>query len=281
MKNFSLLICLAVFFLVSACATTDSQTNSVQFVETLEQINPRPNADLKFLLLIPETQPTDALILFAGGHGVLDLKGSKNNPKIGWGHNNFLVRSRKLFASQGFVVAVVDFPSDKRTKASLDHSVYRLSEDHITDILAVTKKLKNDYNVPVWSVGTSAGTISASWISSHIKNEVSGLVLTSSIIDATSKSDAKYPNGILGFPLKQISVPTLIVHHKADRCRFCTPSDVPKLKEALTGSPVVEVSMVSGGYADQSGPCQALSSHGFYGKERETVKIISEFIKRN
>jgi hypothetical protein len=81
--------------------------------------------------------------------------------------------------------------------------------------------------------------------------------------------------------LNKISVPTLVVSHEKDGCRFTPPSGDAAIKSALTGAPIVKVEMISGGIRSFSNPCKGLSLHGFYGKEKETVNDIAQFIKMN
>jgi hypothetical protein len=50
------------------------------------------------------------------------------------------------------------------------------------------------------------------------------------------------------------------------------------LKSKFKKSFRVEVVFLEGGNADNSDPCHALSSHGFYGLEDEAVKQIANFI---
>jgi len=51
-----------------------------------------------------DAAPVASVILFTGGQGVLQLT-----------RGNFLVRNRRRFAEHGFLVAVVDVPSDHKT----------------------------------------------------------------------------------------------------------------------------------------------------------------------
>ncbi|MEK6592031.1 MAG: alpha/beta hydrolase, partial [Pseudomonadota bacterium] len=67
----------------------------------------RPGVTQRFIVVSPP-QPKAAVILFAGGHGGLQIDEAGN---IGWGKSNFLVRSRQLFAGQELLVAVIDAPS--------------------------------------------------------------------------------------------------------------------------------------------------------------------------
>lgn len=75
----------------------------------------RPGVTQTFIL-IKTDHPVASVILFAGGHGNLKLSSVSGIPSIGWGKNNFLVRTRNKFAEYGFMMAVVDAPFDKKGK---------------------------------------------------------------------------------------------------------------------------------------------------------------------
>jgi hypothetical protein len=68
----------------------------------LRTVGTRPGVTETFLLVTPTGPPVASVILFAGGHGGLALSAQK----IGWGEDNFLVRSRDRFAAHGLLVAV-------------------------------------------------------------------------------------------------------------------------------------------------------------------------------
>jgi hypothetical protein len=70
---------------------------------------PTRNGVAQRFLLIAAPDAKAAVVLFAGGHGGLQLDQAGN---ARWGNNNFMVRSAHLFASQGLTVAIVDAPSD-------------------------------------------------------------------------------------------------------------------------------------------------------------------------
>jgi hypothetical protein len=65
--------------------------------EEVRTIPTRPGVTQAFLLLQPADRPVASVILFAGGHGRLNLTPGD----IGWGRGNFLVRTRRMFAEQG------------------------------------------------------------------------------------------------------------------------------------------------------------------------------------
>lgn len=69
----------------------------------LVQLNTRSGVEQNFILIKP-ARPVASVILFAGGKGALNLSSFLGSPTINWGENNFLVRTRDLFAKQGFLV---------------------------------------------------------------------------------------------------------------------------------------------------------------------------------
>lgn len=203
------------------------------------------------------------IVLLPGGAGGIGLKNGIPTS------NNFLVRSRDLFASNGFNVAVVGKPSDKD---DLDGS-FRISAEHIEDLRRIVAFLKKDSGSPVWIVGTSMGTISATALATVVnKEEVSGIVLTSSI---TQKKIGAVPEQ----KLEAIRLPVLVVHHELDECKICVPSEVPQILRGLKNAPIKKEIYVKGGANPKGDPCQALHWHGFIGIEKEVVDLISAWIK--
>jgi pimeloyl-ACP methyl ester carboxylesterase len=230
-------------------------------------------ASQAFLLITPE-RPVAGVVLFAGGHGALGL-GSASAMR--WGSGNFLVRTRDQFAAHGFIVAVIDAPSDRSSGMS---AVFRMSEAHAGDIAAVASYLKQRSAVPIWLVGTSMGTFSAAAGAIYATN-IDGLVLTSTITRAKPhwKIAGSNPDGVASMALPRIKVPTLILAHRKDACDVTPASDVAKLKRRLTNARALEIVELDGGDPPQSEPCEAKSQHGFLGIESEAVDAIAGFIK--
>ena len=161
--------------------------------------------------------------------------------------------------------------------------VWRMSLNHARDIHAVIQALKADFYLPVWVVGTSMGTFSAANAAIRLGPEVSGLVLASSITRSPKKWDiyVSHPEGVIDMDLFKITVPTLIVAHKADECDLTLPADAEKLKSALAAAARVEVKYFAGPKMSSAKPCKAQSAHGYYGIEDEVVAAIADFIKSN
>jgi pimeloyl-ACP methyl ester carboxylesterase len=124
--------------------------------QELLTVQVRPGAIVTYLGLVGSAKPAGTVVLLAGGGCVLGLR-----PKASIQTDlrlNFLIRSRELFARQGFYVAALDAPSDREEGMN---GAYRLSLQHAHDIGQVIAHLKGRLGVPVWVVGTSSNTLSA------------------------------------------------------------------------------------------------------------------------
>jgi hypothetical protein len=230
----------------------------------------RPGVTQRFLYLAPE-RPQAAAILFAGGHGGLQLLPGGG---MRWGAGNFLVRTREAFAENGIAVAVVDAPSDRQEAPFL--SGFRQTPEHLADVVAVIAWLRGKTGLPVWLVGTSRGTQSAAWVATQADaahGGPDGLVLTSTIL--SDKRGRPVPE----MALQDVGVPVLVIHHAEDRCRSCAPGDLPLLMGGLSSAPRKELATFSGG-EDRGDPCEAFAHHGFNGLEKEVVARIAAWIRQ-
>jgi dienelactone hydrolase len=253
-----------------------SLANLVMATETaFVQVDSKRGVTQPFLFTATAS-PKAGVILFVGGNGSLKLSKGK---QIGENEGNFFSRTYKTFASHGLMVALVDTPSDM-DKAS---AFFRIGKKHATDIVAVIKYMKQKANVPIWLVGTSMGSFSATSVGIKKQKLVSGIILTSSVTKPggeknLAKFSAKYPNGVAGLNLSKIKKPALIVGHKNDTCKVSPPEDAAKLRKKLSNSSRVKVILLTGGKQRKSDVCAGLSEHGFYGIENMAVKTIAKFI---
>ncbi len=252
-----------------------SLTSACADGETLVTLKTPRGVRQSFLLNKP-AKPTAAVILFAGGHGALGLTGPGT---MKWGAGNFLVRVRGKFADHGFMVAVVDAPSDHQGGMN---AIFRMSAAHAGDIGAVAARLRTEANVPIWLVGTSMGTFSAAGGAIGARG-IDGLVLTSTITRAQPnwKIAASHPNGVASMALPRVTVPSLIMSHRKDGCEITPAADAPKLKARLTAAKPTEIVLLDGGAPPLSAPCEAKSQHGFLGIEDEAIATIARFVKAN
>ena len=238
---------------------------SVAHGQELVTLEPRAGATESFLLVTPvNVPPRAAAVLFPGGPGSIRLR--TEGGQIKFGQNNFVVRTRDLFAAGGVAVAVLDAPSDQ---SSGMHNSFRKGELHVQDVKAVVSELKKRFaGTPVFLVGTSMGTVSAAYVGLALGNEVAGIALTSSPFRPSGRRSAHGDSNLSDFDLTSIRTPLLLVHHREDACAICPYSEAQR---RAGSSPIISV---SGGKPPQSDPCEALSTHGYLGKEEETVQAI-------
>ena len=253
----------------------------------------RPGVTLRYLAISkPKMWPGTAVILFAGGNGLLDIK---PNGTIGTDlDKNFLVRSRFRFARQGLFVAVVDTPG----KVLLNGQI-RLSLQYAQDIGHVIQdiraRLKHTLDVRVWLVGTSSGTLSAAGVAARMPlikaipstlrtkhanlRRASGIVLTSTQSTLVPGLCGKT---VFDATLSAINVPALLVAHKSDGCQCSPASAVGAVLAALTKSPAKHNILFTKSDPPQSkGPCLAMTPHGFFGVEDAAVKAIADWIQEH
>lgn len=225
-----------------------------------------------FLARVPQDAQATA-VLFLGSGGLLRLR--KENEQIKFSSGNFLVRSRSEFVNRNTITAIVDAPSDQQSGWGMSDE-FRLGDKHLADIASVLEELKKRFpQLPVFLIGTSRGTISAASLAARLGPQVSGTVLTSTMFRQTGRKSVEPGPGLSGFDFASIKIPLLLVHHVSDQC-FVTPySDAARLAEKY---PLVTV---FGGSPPQSGPCDAQSQHGFFGKESETVEqMVNWMLKK-
>jgi pimeloyl-ACP methyl ester carboxylesterase len=235
---------------------------AAQAADRLVNIDTRPGVKMGYWLMEREGA-TATVVLLPGGKGSIGMKNGAPTSE------NFLVRSRDKFAAAGFNVAVVGRPSDRE---DLDLA-YRTGDDHMEDLRRVAERLKRDLGKPVWLVGTSRGTTSAAAAAVALGTGIDGLVLTSSITDASR------PGAVQNMALDEIRVPALVMHHRRDACRSTPPGLAPRIVEGLGNAPAKRLAMVDGGSGAYGDPCEPMHWHGFIGMEQEAVDEIVRFIR--
>lgn len=236
--------------------------------ESYQSVEVRDKVRQAFWLIEPD-QIKGVVILFAGGGGSIKIS-KKGIKKKG----NFLVRSRELFASQGFVTAVIDKPSDR----SAMH-YFRTSEQHARDIKVIIQALRQKYpDKPLWLIGTSRGTLSAANAASRLNGNdgPDGIVLTATVTQTSNSGD----DSVNDVQLQNIRVPVLIVHHKEDACYVTPYQSAKQLPGKLTSTPVKAFIEFSGGN-NNGEPCKAKGYHGFAGIEADVINSIAGWITQH
>jgi len=258
----SLMAVLAAFQVTGVASAAAAGKTEIVTLDT------RPGVTEDFLL-IETDEPVASVVLLEGGGGELKFSGTKVR------HSGFLSSSRGTFAAQGFIVALVNAPSDKKGDGGMPGG-FRSSTAHVRDIDAVVAWLKQKYGLPVWLIGVSRGTQSAAFVAIHGRAGIGGLVLASSMTKVTDKS---MPIPSMG--LDRIAVPTLVVAHERDGCKYTPPKGAEEIKRGLTKAAAVELRYFAGGSDTGKDPCRPASYHTFQGIEDDVVAAIAGFIKAN
>jgi len=228
-------------------------------------IDSRPGVTESIVLVDPPAKPVATVLLLAGGNGFIHPRRFPDRL-----NQNFLVRTRARFASNGFLVAILDVPSDHQESGLFR---WRDSDEHVADIAAAVKWLRAHDPAPVWLVGTSRGSVSAAYAAAAIP--VDGVVLTSSV----TRPARRDPTNVMEARLGNIKAPVLIASHKQDECPVTPPEDAERIKSALSAAPKVDIMLFEGGDSPRSEPCEALAQHGYIGIENKVVDAISAWIK--
>lgn len=261
--NLKCLLCVVCLPFLILLATSDAQA-----APRVVDIPTRPGVTQRMLVVSPD-HPRAALILFPGGHGGLQISPAG---ELKWGEMNFLVRTKDLFASRGFVTIVLDAPSDRQDAPYL--SGFRQTSEHLADIKAVIAWAHQQFKVPVWLVGTSRGTQSAAFIATKLtgaNSGLNGLILTSTILN--DKKSRPVPK----LDINQVTVPVLVVHHRQDACKHCPYDEIPLVMDNLRASPKKQLITIDGGQS-RGDPCESFAYHGFNGNDKEVVEKISQWI---
>jgi hypothetical protein len=245
----------------------------------------RPGVTIKYLALTnPKASPTKAVILFAGGHGLLNLQ---SQGTIGSDLAlNFLVRSRHRFVERNLFTAVIDTPNQVR----IDGNV-RLSPQYAQDIGRVIEDVRGRLGKDgkVWLVGTSTGSMSAVSVAAQLPRRAAAgsdnLRRPDGVILATAQTNVikGYCGRTVFFAqLATINVPVFIASHVADACGCSPPQGAAKIIAALTSAPAKHSVAYSGGSpAKSNDPCMAMTPHGFLGLEDRVVEDIAQWIRKH
>jgi pimeloyl-ACP methyl ester carboxylesterase len=207
------------------------------------------------------------VVLLPGGNGIVGLDNGGGVHQLG---GNFLVRTLGQWVARGFAVVLPDAPNGTSLTGQRHLPAYADAISRAIDFGRSRGAL------PVWLIGTSAGTTAAVNGAAHLGSKVSGAVLTSSVTRRTGSSGETIFDAEPG----AAPVPVLVVSNEYDTCPDTPPGDAPMVLSALTRSPRKELVMVTSGQtAKGSDLCQGMSPHGYLGIEGMVVQRISEWIR--
>lgn len=230
----------------------------------VHRVDARPDA--KAVLYWEEAPNAKATVfLFPGGEGGFG-KLVDRRP----GSGNFLVRSVPLFLAQGFNVAILGKPTDDRLLNLAD----RVADWHLAEVRATLAFIRQQSTLPVWLVGTSAGTVSVAAAGIQVQDPaIAGLVLTSSIVAYRKQVNVQRQD------LKAIRLPVLVMHHSKDECSSTPPRDAGAVMSGLSHAAIKKLVIVDGGANPSGDVCAAMHWHGYIGMEKEAVDLIANWIR--
>ena len=239
--------------------------------QNIVKIDVRPDVTVRLAIFEPSIEPKGIALLFPGGNGAGENSfGGKFFGKIGLGHN-FNVRTAPSFAEWGYVVAIMDAPSDKYAGMSPG---YRASPQHHADIKTVIKYLKDTYKQkPLFLSAFSMSNVSVASISA--KNDdlnISGVILLSGVWKSIMDK------GLI-HDYAAISYPVFIVHHVNDACSICPFESAKTYFDLLKTKGRKDLLAVTGGTPyPQATVCGPLHYHGYPYREDSVVKAIVDWM---
>lgn len=229
----------------------------------------RPGVTVRTLTLAPAGTPRFAAILLVGGNGVNAIP---DRADAAWTRDgSFLVRSSPLYRERGVYTVLVDVPTDHRGGMP---TAFRNTREHLTDLAAVIADVRRRApGLPVWLIGSSNGTRSASYAAALLRGErgPDGIVLTATVAQPfVSRS---------GPGMADIRVPTLLVHNRPD---VCTPiAGAMALRGQLANAPRQDMLVFSSPPSPEASTCGLYGAHSFYGIEAEVTAAIVDWIVRH
>ena len=252
MRKLITTICLTIAVIVNC---------NLAISEEFKTINTREGVTISFIKNTPLKGIRAAAVLFAGGEGYIGVDVNKKTV----GSNNFLVRTRKLFANFGVLTITPDAPSDM---TNLKNN--RGSSDYRTDISFLIKEIRSETTKPIWLIGTSRGTITIAYHAAELK--IQGVVLSATVTVGINNDT------VFGADLSKIKVPALIVHHENDLCWGSPVYGAEELVRYLTHSPKKHVLLFKGGESGSGRDCGPISPHGFLGIENQVVEAMTDWM---
>jgi hypothetical protein len=234
----------------------------------------RPNTAVR-VLLMKANRPADAVMLLPGGRGNINLDSQGH---IGWGEDDFVIRTRWHYFDRGIAAIIPDVANDHKPPVSL--AGFRTSEQHADDLHALAEQL-HGMAPKVWIIAYDTGATSALNAVARDKfDSIAGLVLISPILEPPVPDSTLLIDGAkraLG------RIPVLVIGHLFDPCSLPVVDRI-KNAAAVLRAPHFQSIVLQGGqaqfmlhdaFAYREGSCNAQPTHALAGLEEVvTSKII-------
>ena len=200
---------------------------------------------------MPEAKASAVVILLEGGDGKITINETPEGSTPDG--NGFLARNAVPFSEQGLIVAIVDIPSDFAAEG-IDVP-YRISADQATDVEAVVDWIAERTSLPIWVIGMSLGTYSATNSAIRLAGKLDGYAVCSASTAPVGIAGMLIPTGILELEMGQITVPSIVIGHEDDSCPGTPSSGVADVVDALVNAESVVSNVFTGGLDAVSPPC--------------------------
>jgi hypothetical protein len=272
MKIFSKALLVFAMFLFCSCVNFNSIKPDVAVrSQEIVAINVRPDVEVKLAIIVPSAQPKGIMLMFPGGDGAgINSFSGKPGGEIGLG-DNFVVRTAPAFVRQGYIVAIMDTPSDQSGGMS---KKFRESEQHHQDVRKAIEFLKNRYKQkPLYPVAFSMSNVSV--VALAAKNydlPISGVIFISGVWKSLIYTGEINNYSFIGYPV-------LVVHHKDDMCSSCLVDGANTFFDLLETKGRKNLVVALGGVPyPNANPCGPLHYHGYAGMEDIVIRTIVDWM---
>jgi pimeloyl-ACP methyl ester carboxylesterase len=230
------------------------------------------------VLMMAPPEPRAGVILLPGGHGNINLDVQAH---IGWGRDDFVIRTRASYPRAGFLAVVPDIAIDRKPPAKLDN--YRRSESQAYDLGAISDHLRG-LTEKVFVVAYDRGATSALNTAARRKMDlISGLVLISPILESVPPSDALLQDGAR---LALAKMPVLLISHAADECSSGAVKELSSIATVSTARSFRAISVTDGQdqyqlsdpFAYYRDPCNKEAHHALAGSDGYVSNIITQWL---
>jgi hypothetical protein len=225
---------------------------------------PLPGGVAQHVLFTVPPHPRATIVMLPGGAGDVGIERDGDIRH----DDNFVVRTRALWASRGYAVLIPDTVEHTSLRGLRSSPQYgRL----VGQLVAFAHQ---QIAGPVFLLGTSQGSIAAMNGAAHAASgSIAGIILTESVAIMGRSGET-----VFSAEPGQVRAPALVVANRDDRCNVAPPQAADRIAAAMTGSRDVKVLMVAGGVTRSQTSCGSLTPHGYFGIENKVVSAISDWI---
>jgi pimeloyl-ACP methyl ester carboxylesterase len=235
---------------------------------------------LNRVLVMKPDLPTGAVMLLPGGHGNINLDAQAH---IGWGEDDFLLRTRMRYANGGLLAIIPDVAADHKPPVSL--AGFRTSPMQADDMHALADHLRG-MTPKVWMVAYDSGATSALNAAARGKADtIVGLVLISPVLEEPEPTSSML---IDGAKIALANLPVLLISHESDSCSRPAVDRIKNAAAALKAPNFQSITIRGGSdqysvsdpfeYPEDS--CNVQAHHALAGREAVVSRDVIDWIDK-